>query len=48
MLQDMVTDDRPPSSLKPFYVELNAKAAAIVEKYKNTQPKHYTRSEPKA
>ena len=48
MLQNMVEDDRPPGTLKSFYVELNAKAAAIVEKYKDVHPMHHTRSEPKA
>ena len=47
MLQNMVEDDRPPGTLKSFYVELNAKAAAIVEKYKDVQPMHYTRNDPK-
>jgi len=37
----MVTDDRPPSS-QDFYVELNKKAAAIIEKYKDKSPRHYT------
>ena len=45
MLHKMVEDDRPPGTLKPFYVELNAKAAAIVDKYKSVQPKHYTRAD---
>ncbi len=47
MLHSMVEDDRPPGALKPFYVGLNAKAAAIVEKYKAVQPKHYTRADMK-
>jgi len=46
MLQNMVNDDRPPSTLKQFYVNLNAQAAAIVEKYQDVQPKHYMRSDP--
>jgi len=46
MLQNMVTDDRPPSTLKPFYTDLNAQAAAIVEKYQDVQPKHYTKCDP--
>ena len=41
MIQNMVTDDRPPSS-QDFYVELNKKAAAIIEKYKDKSPRHYT------
>ena len=45
MLQSMVQDDRPPGTLGPFYTDLNAKAAAIVEKYKDVAPKHYTRAD---
>ena len=47
MLQNMVEDDRPPGTLKQFFVELNAKVAAIIEKYKDVQPKHYTRNDQK-
>jgi len=32
MIQGKCTDDRPPKSV-PFYAELNAKAAGVVEKY---------------
>jgi hypothetical protein len=32
LIQGNVTDDRPPRS-EPFYAELNAKAAALVDRY---------------
>ena len=41
MIQDMATDDRPPRS-KKFYEELNAKAAAVIDKYADRSPRHYT------
>jgi len=41
MIQGKFTDDRPPRS-KPFYGELNDKAAAIVVRYADRQPRHYT------
>lgn len=41
MIQDMCADDRPPSS-KEFYTELNKKASAIIDKYKDVNPRHYT------
>lgn len=41
MIQGMCTDDRPPSSVE-FYTALNAKAEAILEKYADRDPRHYT------
>lgn len=44
MIQGMVTDDRAPVS-NEFYTELNHKAKLIIEKYKDVNPKHYTRDD---
>ena len=44
MLQGKVEDDRPPPSVA-FYQDLNAKAADIIAKYKDRNPKHYTRND---
>lgn len=41
MIQGMCTDDRPPSSAE-FYAALNAKAEAILDKYADRDPCHYT------
>lgn len=41
MIQGMCTDDRPPSSVE-FYSALNAKAEAILDKYADRDPRHYT------
>jgi hypothetical protein len=41
MINRMWDDDRAPS-VEDFYPELNAKAAAIIEKYADRNPKHYT------
>jgi hypothetical protein len=41
MIQGKFTDDRPPRS-KPFYPGLNACAAAIVDRYADRNPTHYT------
>lgn len=41
MIQGMCTDDRPPSSVE-FYTALNAKAEAILDKYADRDPRHYT------
>lgn len=41
MMQDMCTDDRPPSS-KDFYSNLNITAEVIIDKYKEKNPIHYT------
>jgi hypothetical protein len=41
MHQDMWTDDRPPKS-KPFYAQLNARSAEILEKHAGANPRHYT------
>lgn len=41
MIQGLLTDDRPPSSV-PFIAELNAKAAAVVAQHADKSPKHYT------
>lgn len=41
MINQKVIDDRPPSCPE-FYTELNAKAAAIINKYADRNPRHYT------
>jgi hypothetical protein len=41
MHQEVWTDDRPPRS-KPFYAELNGRAASILEKHAETNPRHHT------
>ena len=41
MIQGLLTDDRAPRSAA-FYAELNEKAAAIVDKYADKDPRHYT------
>ena len=41
MMQDMCTDDRPPKSVA-FYPELNAAAGAILDKYADKSPRHFT------
>jgi hypothetical protein len=41
MLNGLVEDDRPPS-VENFYTELNAKAAALVDKYAGKEVRHYT------
>lgn len=41
MLNDMATDDRPPST-KRFVEALNQKAAGILTKHKDKAPRHYT------
>ena len=41
MIQGMCHDDRPPCSAE-FYSELNTKAAAILDKYADKAPRHYT------
>ncbi len=41
MIQGKFNDDRPPSS-KNFYRDLNDKAAAIIDRYEDRSPKHYT------
>lgn len=41
MLQGMVTDDRAPSA-KPFFPRLNAAASAIIDRYADRNPRHYT------
>lgn len=41
MINGLCEDDRPPS-VAEFYAELNAKAAALVEKYGERNPRHYT------
>lgn len=47
MIQGMCTDDRPPSSVE-FYTALNAKAGAIIDKYADRDPRHYTIADTKA
>lgn len=41
MIQGMVTDDRPPSSVE-FYHRLNGSASEIINRHKDKSPKHYT------
>ena len=41
MMQGKFTDDRPPVSV-PFYADLNAKAAALLDRHADKSPKHYT------
>ena len=41
MMQGKFTDDRPPRAL-PFYPALNAGAAAIIDRYADRNPVHYT------
>ncbi|WP_322070964.1 dATP/dGTP diphosphohydrolase domain-containing protein [Paraburkholderia bannensis] len=41
MIQNMMTDDRAPSS-KDFYAALNAAAAAILDKHADKRPRHFT------
>lgn len=41
MHQGMLTDDRPPRSA-PFYPALNTKAGAILDRYSDVKPHHYT------
>jgi hypothetical protein len=41
MIQEKYTDDRPPRSL-PFYDEMNTKAGAVIDKYADRTPKHWT------
>jgi hypothetical protein len=41
MLQGKCTDDRPPRSA-PFYAELNKRAAALIDKHADKNPRHYT------
>jgi hypothetical protein len=44
MLQDMLTDDRPPRS-KVFKSDFNDKAASIIELHSDKNPKHYTQKD---
>lgn len=44
MIQGKVTDDRPPCS-REFYLALNQRAGDIIEKYKDKNPKHYTKDD---
>ena len=41
MIQGKFTDDRPPRSVA-FYADLNDRAAAIVDRYADRDPRHYT------
>lgn len=41
MINGLCEDDRPPS-VAEFYTDLNAKAAALVDKYSDRNPRHYT------
>lgn len=41
MMQNMLTDDRPPRS-EPFFETLNQKAGEIKDRYADRDPRHYT------
>lgn len=41
MIQGMLTDDRPPSSVE-FYPSLNRLAGEILDRHSDKNPKHYT------
>ena len=41
MINNMCQDDRAPSTPE-FYQDLNAKAAQIIDRYADRNPKHYT------
>ena len=41
MIRGKITDDRPPRSA-PFYPEMNAFAAGLIDKYVDLSPHHYT------
>lgn len=41
MIHDLCEDDRPPATAD-MYLDLNQKAEALVEKYKDKSPVHYT------
>lgn len=41
MMNDMVTDDRPPRP-KPFINDLNARAGEVIDRYSDKKPKHFT------
>lgn len=43
-IQGKLEDDRPPPSPE-FYAELDKKAAALMDKYADRSPKHYTRKD---
>ena len=42
MIRGNLEDDRPPSTPTGWLDDLNARAAALREKYKDRNPKHYT------
>jgi hypothetical protein len=44
MIQGKLNDDRPPSSPN-FYAELNEKAAEIIGRHADKNPRHYTISD---
>lgn len=41
MIQGMCEDDRPPRSVE-FYQDLNARAGAVLDRYADKKPRHYT------
>lgn len=43
MINDKWVDDRPPK-VPEFYADLNAKAAAILDRYADRNPVHYTQA----
>lgn len=46
MIQDKLTDDRPPPTKnKAWMTELNALADKIITRYADKNPKHYTRDD---
>lgn len=46
MMNNMLTDDRPPSSI-PFFDGLNKQAEAIIDRHADKHPHHYTREDSK-
>ena len=46
MVNGLCEDDRPPS-VPEFYAALNTKAAELVERYGDRNPRHYTIADPR-
>lgn len=45
MMQDMVTDDRPPQGVR-FVARLNAEAGKIIDQHADKSPRHFTIKDP--
>lgn len=41
MIQGMLVDDRPPKS-KPFMLEMNEAASAVIDRHSDKSPRHYS------